>query len=134
MAKNKFLDRFWHLWNKFRTSIFFHRFYLYWYLGIIGSYNCMQCQGKLMNQTWKNGTKTSSGSKVGPHNFLQGFYLCCILGQFYINTSNFFRTWNPYPSEFIHFCTICRYHWNMRTLKMSVPNFYWFLRYHYLKI
>ena len=32
------------------------------------------------------------------------------------------------------FCTICRYHWNMKTLKISAPNSFWFLRYRYLKI
>ena len=43
-------------------------------------------------------------------------------GQFYIKSSNVFRTWHPYLSEFLYFCTICRCHWNMRTLKISAPN------------
>ena len=132
----------------------------------------MQCQGKLMNQTWKNDKKPSFRSKHGPHNFLQGFYLYCLLNkrktlwpfsmdeiqlpqgyshfeaavyllplspqkflvltistseewkakwQFHIKSSNFFKTWHSYPSEFLYFCTICRYHWNMRTLKISIP-------------
>ena len=44
------------------------------------------------------------------------------IGQFHIKSSNFCRTWHRYLSEFLHFCTICRYHWNMRTLKISPPN------------
>ena len=36
--------------------------------------------------------------------------------------------------KFLHFCTICRYHWNMKTLKISAPNSKMFLRYCYLKI
>ena len=41
-------------------------------------------------------------------------------GQFHIKSS---RAWHSYLSEYLHFCTICRYHWNMRTLKTSAPNF-----------
>ena len=36
---------------------YFRDFYLYWVLGIVASYHCMQFQGKLMNQTWENGEK-----------------------------------------------------------------------------
>ena len=51
--------------------------------------------------------------------------------QFHIKSS---RAWHRYLSEFLHFCTICSYHWNMKTLKISAPNSSWFLRYRYLKI
>ena len=51
-------------------------------LYIAASYHCMQFQGKLMNQTWKNGKKPSFGSdfdpfglNLGPQNFFYGFYL-----------------------------------------------------------
>ena len=115
------MSQYWHLWTKFRNKFFYHRFYLYYYLDIVACYHCMQCQGKLMNTTWKNDKKPSFGSKLGSHNFLQGFYLYCMLGQFHVKSSNFFRTWHPYLSEFLHFCIICRYHWNMRTLKILVP-------------
>ena len=57
--------------------------------------------------------------------------LSCLKGQFHIKSS---RSWHPYFSEFLHFCTICRYQWNMRTLKISAPNSLWFLIYRYLKI
>ena len=35
-------------------------------LGIDASYHCMQFQGKLMNQTWKNGKKPSVRPNFGP--------------------------------------------------------------------
>ena len=35
-------------------------------LEIVGSYYCMQFQGKLMNQTLENGKKTSFGPDFGP--------------------------------------------------------------------
>ena len=34
-------------------------------LDIVASYYCMQFQGKLMNQTWENGEKTSFGTDFG---------------------------------------------------------------------
>ena len=40
-------------------QIFFHRLYLYCMLDIVTSYQCMQFQGKLTNQTWENGKKPS---------------------------------------------------------------------------
>ena len=52
-------------------------------------------------------------------------------GQFHIKSS---RAWHPYLSEFLHFRTICRYHWYIKTLKISAANSLWFLRYRYLKI
>ena len=55
-------------------------------------------------------------------------------GQFRIKSSNFCRTSHPYLSKFLHFCTICRYHSNMRTLKISTTTSKWFLRYRYLNI
>ena len=102
-------------------NFFLYRFYLNYYLDIVASYHCMQCQGKLINKTWKNDKKPSFGSKIGPYNFLHGFYVYCMLGQFHIKSSNFFRTWHRYLSEFLHFCITCRYHWNMRTLKILFP-------------
>ena len=33
----------------------FREFYLYYMLHIVASYHCMLFQGKLINQTWKNG-------------------------------------------------------------------------------
>ena len=39
----------------------------------------MQCKGKLVSQTWKNGEKLNSGPDFGPNLgsqiFLRGFYL-----------------------------------------------------------
>ena len=36
-------------------------------LNIIVSYNCIQYQGKLMNQTWENGRKPSFAPDFGPN-------------------------------------------------------------------
>ena len=44
---------------------FFPGFYLYM-LDIVASYHCMQFQGKLKNQTWKNGKKHFSGPILVP--------------------------------------------------------------------
>ena len=38
---------------------YFRGFYNYQMLDIIASYQCMQFQGKIMNQTWENGKKPS---------------------------------------------------------------------------
>ena len=35
-------------------------------LDIVASYHCIKFQGKLMNQTWENGKKTSFGPDFGP--------------------------------------------------------------------
>ena len=35
-------------------------------LDIVVSYQCMQFQGKLMNQTWENGKKPSFGPDFSP--------------------------------------------------------------------
>ena len=66
-------------------------------------------------------------------NFLWGsdLHLKTLNRQFHIKI---FRAWHPYLSEFFNFCNTCRYHWNMKTLKISAPHSYWFLRYRYLKI
>ena len=57
------LDMFWpnfdKFWPKFGPKNFFCGFYLSEMLCIPASYNCMQCQEKLMNQTWENGKKPS---------------------------------------------------------------------------
>ena len=50
----------------FGSKIFFRKFYLYQKLEIVGSYYCMQFQGKLMNQTLENGKKTSFRPDFGP--------------------------------------------------------------------
>ena len=47
-------------------KIFFRGFNLNYMLYIAVSYHCMQFQGKLMNQTWKNGKKTSFGHILAP--------------------------------------------------------------------
>ena len=51
-------------------------------LDIVASYHCMQFQGKLMNQTWENGKKSSFEPNFGPFGpnldpkiFFRGFYL-----------------------------------------------------------
>ena len=56
-------------------------------LNIVASYHCMQMQGKLMNQTWKNAKKPSFGPNFGPFvsnlpplEFFSGFYLGYMLG------------------------------------------------------
>ena len=36
----------------------FCEFYIYYMLNIVATYHCMQFQGKLMNQTWKNDKTT----------------------------------------------------------------------------
>ena len=53
---------------------------------IVASYNCMQFQGKLMNQTWENGNKPSFktnfgpfGPNLGPKNIFHQFYLYYML-------------------------------------------------------
>ena len=68
-------------------KIFFRGFNLNYMLYIVVSYHCMQFQGKLMNQTSKNGKKTSFGHNfgtfgpnLGPKNFFHGLYLYYILG------------------------------------------------------
>ena len=54
-------------------------------------------------------------------------YLCQYSGsqvmgeQFHIKSS---RTWHLYLSEFLHFCTICRYHWNMK-IQLITPSGSW---------
>ena len=40
--------------------------YLYLMVYIVASCHCMQFQGKLMNQTWKNGKKPSFGPDFDP--------------------------------------------------------------------
>ena len=45
---------------------FFHGFDPYYTLDILASYHCIQFQGKLMNQTWKNGKKTNFGPNFDP--------------------------------------------------------------------
>ena len=45
---------------------FFHGFDPYYTLDILASYHCIQFQGKLMNQTWKNGKKTNFGPNFNP--------------------------------------------------------------------
>ena len=44
-------------------------------LEIVASYHFMQFQRKLMNQTWKNGKKYSSGTNFGPKIFFSRFYV-----------------------------------------------------------
>ena len=51
-------------------------------LDIVTSYNCMQFQGKLMNQTWENDKKNSFepdfspfGKNLDPKKLFRGFYL-----------------------------------------------------------
>ena len=58
---------------------FFYGFYFYM-LDIVASYDCMQFQGKLMNQTWENGRKPSFrtnfchfGPNLGPQIFFMDF-------------------------------------------------------------
>ena len=56
---------------------------------IVASYNCMQFQGQLMNQTWENGNKPSFktnfgpfgpfGPNLGPKNIFHQFYLYYML-------------------------------------------------------
>ena len=44
---------------------------------IVGSYHCMQFQGKIMNQTWENSKKPSFGPEFGPnlgHRFFFFFF------------------------------------------------------------
>ena len=54
---------------------FTRRFYIYLVLDIIASYQCMQFQGKLMNQTWENWKEASSEPNCGPlgQNFICRF-------------------------------------------------------------
>ena len=73
--KPKFQAR---LWPKFGPPKFFRKFYLYWMLHLVASYNCMQFQGKLMNQTWEKGKKTSFGSdfdSFGPNLYPKFFFV-----------------------------------------------------------
>ena len=48
--------------NSGPKKISIRRFYIYQMLDIIASYQYMQFQGKLMNQTWENGKKLSFGT------------------------------------------------------------------------
>ena len=55
-------------------------------LYIVASFHCMQFQGKLMNQAWENGKKTSFGTdfvpfgpNLGPKIFFHGFYFYYML-------------------------------------------------------
>ena len=55
-------------------------------LYIVASYHCMQFQGKLINQTWKNDKKPSFepdfgpfGPNLGTPNFFYAFYIYQIL-------------------------------------------------------
>ena len=60
MAKNLILAQIWS--SKFLLENFtFTRM-----LGIVASYNFMQYQGKLINQTWENSKKPSFGPDFGP--------------------------------------------------------------------
>ena len=43
-------------------------------LDIVASYQCMQFQGKLMNQTWENGKKPSFEPNFGPNSGCQIFF------------------------------------------------------------
>ena len=45
---------------------FFHGFYLYYILGIVANYYCLQCLGKSMNQIWENAKKPSLGPILAP--------------------------------------------------------------------
>ena len=67
----------------------FCRFYLYvtYMLDIVAGYHCMQFQGKLMNQTWKNGKKKLVLGPILAHlaqiwvtNFLKKIWFCQSLG------------------------------------------------------
>ena len=83
--KNLYQDRFWPLWRKFGSQKLFHGFYLYYMLGFVASYYCMQFQAKLICQTWENSKKPTSGTILAPlvqilaRNFFQKFYLYYIL-------------------------------------------------------
>ena len=55
-------------------------------LDIAASYHCMQCQEKLMNQTWENGKKHilgpdfhPFGPNLGPKTFFRGIYIYLML-------------------------------------------------------
>ena len=55
-------------------------------LGIVASYHCMQFQGKLMNQTWKNSKKPSFGSnfcQFGPNLGAKIFFMLDIVAIFH---------------------------------------------------
>ena len=64
----------------------FTEFYLYYMLDNVASYHCLQFHGKLKNQTWENGKKTTwlqdwfwpLRPKFGPQNFFHGLYLYCM--------------------------------------------------------
>ena len=45
---------------------FVGKFYLYWMLEIVVTYNFMQFKRKLINQTWKNDKIPSFGPDLGP--------------------------------------------------------------------
>ena len=66
MPKNLILD---FILTRFGLNLvpkmFFCGFYLSQMLYIVASYQCMQFQGKLMNQTWENGKKPGLGSDFG---------------------------------------------------------------------
>ena len=84
MAKNLVLGPV--LGQIWSPKIIFCGFYVDYMLEIVASYNCIQFQEKLMNQTWENGKKPSFkpdfgpfGPNLGPKTFFRGFHLYWML-------------------------------------------------------
>ena len=81
MAKNLILDPILACLAQIWAPKFLNGFEVYYMLGIIASFHCMQRQGKLMNQTWENDEipsfKPNFGPfwlKFGPPKIFCGFY------------------------------------------------------------
>ena len=73
--KTNFGPGFGPFWSRVGPKFFFHGFYFYKVLCIVASYHCMQFEGKLMNQTWKNGNDVLPNFAFTTSQTMRDYYL-----------------------------------------------------------